>query len=120
MKTVSTKIKDFAVGDMFIHYGAILKVTGEIRVWSERGTSNRDEITNDPARWTPRCCYGRSCKFIKETEPGSTKYLGGLITGYDWMQGIEEVTYAKIIETPITMQGIDDCYPANYNGIENI
>ena len=97
MKTVNTKIKDFKVGDRFYHYGAILEVTGNVRGWDK--DDDRKEITDTPEKWHSRSCYGRSCKFI-ETANGrenEVKYFGGLLTGYNWMQGIEEVTYAKII-----------------------
>lgn len=98
MKTELTKIKDFSIGDRFIHYGAILEVTSDVRVWN-KDDDRRIEVTEDPSQWHPRSCYGRKCKFIQAAkgEDGQVKYLGGLITGYDWMQGIEEVKYAKII-----------------------
>lgn len=116
MKTELTKIKDFRVCDKFIYYGAIFEVTSELRVWNRPG----EEITDSPDNWGPRSCYGRSCKFIKPSEPVPTGYvLGGLIKGYDWMQGTIEVTYAKIIEK-VTMDAIDDCYPQEYSGIEPI
>lgn len=92
MKTESTKIKDFKVGDTFGYYGAILEVTSEVRVWN-----GNEEVTSNPEKWHSRSCYGRSCKFVKAYNDGEVKYFGGLITGYDWMQGIEEVTYAKYI-----------------------
>lgn len=98
MKTQPTKIKDFAIGDKFIHYGAILQVTSNVRVWNK--DLQHTEVTNDPSVWHPRSCYGRSCKYVSAV-PGDNqvKHLGGLITGYDWMQGVEEVTYAKIVST---------------------
>jgi len=98
MKTVSTKIKDFAIGDRFIHYGAILEVTSSVRVWDK--DDDRKEITEMPEKWHSHSCYGRQCKFVQADsgQEGQVKYLGGLITGYNWMQGIEEVTYAKIAE----------------------
>lgn len=94
MNTQATKIKDFQVGDHFAHYGAVLKVTSTVRVWDDA----HNEITDQPEKWTKRSCYGRKCEFVKAYNEGEVKYLGGLITGYDWMQGIEEVTYAKIVE----------------------
>jgi hypothetical protein len=100
MKTELIKIKDFAIGDRFIHYGAILEVTSEVRVWADGNRRlERIEITDDPSKWEARSCYGRKCKYIKpeEGEEGQVRNLGGLITGYDWMQGIEEVKYAKIV-----------------------
>lgn len=96
MKTQNTKIKDFAIGDRFVHYGGIFEVTGNVRVWNK--DDDRIEVTDLPDQWHARSCYGRKCKFIEPSQPVPVGYvLDGLIRGYDWMQGIEEVTYAKIV-----------------------
>ena len=82
--TISTKIKDFNVNDLFIHYGAKFKVISEVREWTgHRGTNDRETT------------YGRECKFIELIDkPNSCE---GILKDYDYMQGSEVVTYAKII-----------------------
>lgn len=87
MKTVSTKIKDFSIGDTFIFHESIFEVTGELNEW-----------TGHSCRTDTRKTYGRSCKFIRRINgKNQNTPFGSLLTTYDWMQGIEEVTYGKII-----------------------
>lgn len=84
MTYTSTKIKDFKVGERFEYYSAIFEVIDDCQTW----TRHRHENDNVP-------CYGRHCKFISYTD-GSGKKGDGLLEGYEWMQGTEVVTYAKI------------------------
>jgi hypothetical protein len=42
MKTVNTKIKDFARGDKFAYYGAIFEVIGELKTWTNHGGRQDD------------------------------------------------------------------------------
>jgi hypothetical protein len=45
---------------------------------------------------TTHLYLARDCKFVSYYD-GTGKKGDGLLEGYDWMQGIEEVTYPKII-----------------------
>lgn len=75
----STKIKDFNVGDKFEFYNSIFEVTGDLKIFIEESGV---------------VVYGRNCKIVKPIEKESN--ISGLLNGYNWMQGTEEVTYAKI------------------------
>lgn len=85
MNTVSTKIADFQTGDKFVFYSCIFEVTTDCKSWlGHNGV--KDE--------TP--CYGRSCKFVEAIQQPAAN-IDGLLKGYNWMQGIDSVTYAKIV-----------------------
>ena len=83
MKTESTKIKDFKVGDRFVHYGGLFEVTGNVTTFDEKN---------------PPIGYRAMCKFLGYENEEQGNFFGGLLTSYVCMQGTEEVTYAKVIE----------------------
>jgi hypothetical protein len=84
MKTISTKIKDFKPGDTFLFHECIFQVISEPKMW-----------TNHGGRIDPTPTYGCECRYLRPVT--EHKSIDWLLRSYDWMQGIEEVTYSKII-----------------------
>lgn len=85
MQCQSTKIADFKIGDKFAFYGEIFEVTGELKTWAGHNGTTDTKTT-----------YGRSCKIVTTPERSN---ISELLKIYDWIQGTDEVTYAKIVET---------------------
>lgn len=80
MTTENTKIKDFQINDTFLFYGAKFRVLDECMTFNERNGE----------------FYGRHCEMIENLCPHWS--TSGLLKDYTWMQGTDNVTYAKIID----------------------